>query len=176
MCEDIKFAVDRGNSHQDKAQQVGKGGTYYIIQNLKMKCFFTREVDKRKVEKLEKLQAKHMKLQRKGQTLLFSQIFSHKTIGDNRAKSSIDQEVQNLSERVSKRIHTLKERIPDCNKIDKASTLDDAIDYHNVNGERTLHAIGALMMFNFHQSYSTTCTVVNHQFFQSRCLTCSSNQ
>ncbi|XLU61854.1 hypothetical protein S245_021063, partial [Arachis hypogaea] len=91
--------------------------------------FFTREVDKRKVEKLEKLQAKHMKLQRKGQTLLFSQIFSHKTIGDNRAKSSIDQEVQNLSERVSKRIHTLKERIPDCNKIDKASTLDDAIDY-----------------------------------------------
>ncbi|XP_072052714.1 uncharacterized protein [Arachis hypogaea] len=46
-----------------------------------------------------------------------------------RAKRSRDPEVHNLSERVNKRIHTLKELIPNCNKIDKASTLDDAIDY-----------------------------------------------
>ncbi|KAL4307083.1 hypothetical protein AHAS_Ahas16G0242800 [Arachis hypogaea] len=40
MCEDIKFAVNWGNSHQDKAQQIGKGGTDYIIQNLKIKYVY----------------------------------------------------------------------------------------------------------------------------------------
>ncbi|KAL1343771.1 hypothetical protein AAHE18_08G001600 [Arachis hypogaea] len=40
MCEDIKFAVDWGNSHQDKAQQIGKGGSNYIIDNLKMKYVY----------------------------------------------------------------------------------------------------------------------------------------
>ncbi|MED6196569.1 hypothetical protein PIB30_048658 [Stylosanthes scabra] len=40
MCEDIKFAVDWGNSHEDKAQEIGKGGTDYIIENLRMKYVY----------------------------------------------------------------------------------------------------------------------------------------
>ncbi|XP_057723938.1 uncharacterized protein LOC130939887 [Arachis stenosperma] len=40
ICEHIKFAVDWDNSHQDKAQQIEKGGTYYIIHNLKMKYVY----------------------------------------------------------------------------------------------------------------------------------------
>ncbi|MED6169365.1 hypothetical protein PIB30_020841 [Stylosanthes scabra] len=40
MCEDIKFAVDWGNSHEEKAQEIGKGGTDYIIENLRMKYVY----------------------------------------------------------------------------------------------------------------------------------------
>ncbi|KAK7274487.1 hypothetical protein RIF29_15579 [Crotalaria pallida] len=40
MCEEIKFAVDWGNTHPDKAQAIGKGGTDYIVENLKMKYVY----------------------------------------------------------------------------------------------------------------------------------------
>ncbi|KAL4276763.1 hypothetical protein AHAS_Ahas20G0239700 [Arachis hypogaea] len=38
MREDIKFAVDWGNSHQ--AIEIGKGGTDYISHNLKIKYVY----------------------------------------------------------------------------------------------------------------------------------------
>ncbi|XP_027351538.1 transcription factor PIF3-like isoform X2 [Abrus precatorius] len=52
----------------------------------------------------------------------------------NRIKRSRNAEVHNLSEkkrreRINKKMRTLKELIPNCNKVDKASMLDDAIDY-----------------------------------------------
>ncbi|KAE9605417.1 hypothetical protein Lal_00025393 [Lupinus albus] len=40
MCEDIEFAVNWGNTHIDKAQAIGKGGTNYILENLKMKYVY----------------------------------------------------------------------------------------------------------------------------------------
>ncbi|XP_061373568.1 uncharacterized protein LOC133315900 [Gastrolobium bilobum] len=40
MCEEIKFAVDWGNAHLENAQAIGKGGTDYIIENLKMKFVY----------------------------------------------------------------------------------------------------------------------------------------
>ncbi|OIW02055.1 hypothetical protein TanjilG_21104 [Lupinus angustifolius] len=40
MCEDIEFAVNWGNTHIDKAQAIGKGGTNYILENLKMKFVY----------------------------------------------------------------------------------------------------------------------------------------
>ncbi|KAJ1393334.1 Myc-type, basic helix-loop-helix [Sesbania bispinosa] len=52
----------------------------------------------------------------------------------NRVKRSRNAEIHNLSERkrrdkINKKMRTLKELIPNCNKVDKASMLDDAIDY-----------------------------------------------
>ncbi|TKY61642.1 Transcription factor PIF3 [Spatholobus suberectus] len=52
----------------------------------------------------------------------------------NRVKRSRNAEVHNLSEKkrrekINKKMRTLKELIPNCNKVDKASMLDDAIDY-----------------------------------------------
>lgn len=52
----------------------------------------------------------------------------------NRVKRSRNPEVHNLSEKkrrekINKKMRTLKELIPNCNKVDKASMLDDAIDY-----------------------------------------------
>lgn len=55
--------------------------------------------------------------------------------GNNRVKRSYrNAKVHNLSERkrrdkINEKIRTLKELIPNCNKMDKASMLDDAIDY-----------------------------------------------
>ncbi|KAJ1381299.1 Lipopolysaccharide-modifying protein [Sesbania bispinosa] len=40
MCEEIKYAVDWGNANLDSAQAIGKGGTDYIIDNLKMKFVY----------------------------------------------------------------------------------------------------------------------------------------
>ncbi|XP_020233174.1 O-glucosyltransferase rumi homolog [Cajanus cajan] len=40
MCEDIKYAVDWGNTHLDNAQAIGDGGTNYILENLKMKFVY----------------------------------------------------------------------------------------------------------------------------------------
>ncbi|MED6113890.1 hypothetical protein PIB30_075014 [Stylosanthes scabra] len=40
-----------------------------------------------------------------------------------------EQRIVFLATRINKRIRSLKELIPNCNKNDKASTLDDAIDY-----------------------------------------------
>ncbi|XP_052724576.1 uncharacterized protein LOC108346451 isoform X2 [Vigna angularis] len=40
MCEDIKYAVDWGNSHLQNAQMIGNGGTDYILENLKMKYVY----------------------------------------------------------------------------------------------------------------------------------------
>ncbi|KAK7295057.1 hypothetical protein RJT34_17960 [Clitoria ternatea] len=36
MCSDIKYAVDWGNANPDKAEQIGKAGTRFIYENLKM--------------------------------------------------------------------------------------------------------------------------------------------
>ncbi|KAK7284505.1 hypothetical protein RJT34_19251 [Clitoria ternatea] len=52
----------------------------------------------------------------------------------SRVKKSRNAEVHNLSEKkrrekINKRMRTLKELIPNCNKVDKASMLDDAIEY-----------------------------------------------
>ncbi|ESW35246.1 hypothetical protein PHAVU_001G218800 [Phaseolus vulgaris] len=52
----------------------------------------------------------------------------------NRVKRSRNAVVHNLSEKkrrekINKKMRTLKELIPNCNKVDKASMLDDAIDY-----------------------------------------------
>ncbi|KAL2345544.1 hypothetical protein Fmac_006829 [Flemingia macrophylla] len=52
----------------------------------------------------------------------------------SRLKRSRNPEVHNLSEKkrrekINKKMRTLKELIPNCNKVDKASMLDDAIDY-----------------------------------------------
>ncbi|KAK7337600.1 hypothetical protein VNO77_18182 [Canavalia gladiata] len=52
----------------------------------------------------------------------------------SRLKRSRNAEVHNLSEKkrrekINKKMRTLKELIPNCNKVDKASMLDDAIDY-----------------------------------------------
>ncbi|CAJ1872394.1 unnamed protein product [Sphenostylis stenocarpa] len=52
----------------------------------------------------------------------------------SRVKRSRNPEVHNLSEKkrrekINKKMRTLKELIPNCNKVDKASMLDDAIDY-----------------------------------------------
>ncbi|XP_047178885.1 transcription factor PHYTOCHROME INTERACTING FACTOR-LIKE 15-like [Vigna umbellata] len=52
----------------------------------------------------------------------------------NRLKRSRNAEVHNLSEKkrrekINKKMRTLKELIPNCNKVDKASMLDDAIEY-----------------------------------------------
>ncbi|KAL2566729.1 hypothetical protein AAZV13_19G184700 [Glycine max] len=52
----------------------------------------------------------------------------------NRVKRSRNPEVHNLSEKkrrekINKKMRTLKDLIPNCNKVDKASMLDDAIDY-----------------------------------------------
>ncbi|XP_014515413.2 O-glucosyltransferase rumi homolog isoform X1 [Vigna radiata var. radiata] len=40
MCEDIKYAVDWGNSHLQNAQVIGNGGTEYILENLKLKYVY----------------------------------------------------------------------------------------------------------------------------------------
>ncbi|CAL5196106.1 unnamed protein product [Lathyrus oleraceus] len=40
MCEEIKFAVDWGNTHLDSAQLIGEGGTKYVTDNLKMKFVY----------------------------------------------------------------------------------------------------------------------------------------
>ncbi|RDX90139.1 KDEL motif-containing protein 1, partial [Mucuna pruriens] len=36
MCNDIKYAVDWGNANPDKAEAIGKAGTRFIKENLKM--------------------------------------------------------------------------------------------------------------------------------------------
>ncbi|KAJ1408589.1 Lipopolysaccharide-modifying protein [Sesbania bispinosa] len=40
MCEDIKYAVDWGNTHPDKAEEIGRAGTGFIEENLKMKFVY----------------------------------------------------------------------------------------------------------------------------------------
>ncbi|KAL2335950.1 hypothetical protein Fmac_010396 [Flemingia macrophylla] len=40
MCQEIKYAVDWGNSHLENAQAIGNGGTDYIVENLKMKFVY----------------------------------------------------------------------------------------------------------------------------------------
>ncbi|KAI4355039.1 hypothetical protein L6164_003857 [Bauhinia variegata] len=40
MCQDIKFAVDWGNNHTDKAQEIGREGSNYIHEKLKMKFVY----------------------------------------------------------------------------------------------------------------------------------------
>ncbi|WVZ07070.1 hypothetical protein V8G54_020416 [Vigna mungo] len=52
----------------------------------------------------------------------------------NRLKRTRNAEVHNLSEKkrrekINKKMRTLKDLIPNCNKVDKASMLDDAIEY-----------------------------------------------
>ncbi|KAK7278110.1 hypothetical protein RJT34_23135 [Clitoria ternatea] len=54
--------------------------------------------------------------------------------GGTKVKRSRNAEVHNLCERkrrdkINKRLRILKELIPNCNKMDKASLLDDAIEY-----------------------------------------------
>ncbi|EEF50505.1 O-glucosyltransferase rumi homolog [Ricinus communis] len=39
-CRDIKFAVDWGNNHADKAETIGKGGSAFIHDNLKMEYVY----------------------------------------------------------------------------------------------------------------------------------------
>ncbi|KAG8653601.1 hypothetical protein MANES_05G036800v8 [Manihot esculenta] len=39
-CRDIKFAVEWGNSHPDKAQAIGKAGSRFIQENLKMENIY----------------------------------------------------------------------------------------------------------------------------------------
>ncbi|KAF7844608.1 O-glucosyltransferase rumi-like protein [Senna tora] len=40
MCKDIQFAVDWGNSHAEEAQKIGKEGSNYLQENLKMKLVY----------------------------------------------------------------------------------------------------------------------------------------
>ncbi|KAJ7951129.1 O-glucosyltransferase rumi like [Quillaja saponaria] len=40
MCSDIKFAVNWGNTHTSKAEAIGKGGSNFIQENLKMKFVY----------------------------------------------------------------------------------------------------------------------------------------
>nr|KYP64423.1 KDEL motif-containing protein 1 [Cajanus cajan] len=40
MCNDIKYAVDWGNANPDKAEAIGKAGTSFIEENLKMKFVY----------------------------------------------------------------------------------------------------------------------------------------
>ncbi|MQL96472.1 hypothetical protein Taro_029149, partial [Colocasia esculenta] len=35
-CSDVKFAVDWGNTHQEKAQEIGKGGSGFVQEELRM--------------------------------------------------------------------------------------------------------------------------------------------
>ncbi|XP_057495382.1 uncharacterized protein LOC130780414 [Actinidia eriantha] len=37
MCKSIKFAVDWGNNHPEEAQEIGKAGSKFIQEELKMK-------------------------------------------------------------------------------------------------------------------------------------------
>ncbi|KDO37703.1 hypothetical protein CISIN_1g044343mg, partial [Citrus sinensis] len=53
---------------------------------------------------------------------------------DNRPKRTHSAEVHNQSERrrrdrINKRLKSLKELVPNCNKSDRASVLDDAVNY-----------------------------------------------
>ncbi|XP_054781795.1 uncharacterized protein LOC129288988 isoform X2 [Prosopis cineraria] len=40
MCQDIKSAVDWGNSHPDQAQKIGRDGTKYVEEKVKMKLVY----------------------------------------------------------------------------------------------------------------------------------------
>ncbi|QCE02761.1 protein glucosyltransferase [Vigna unguiculata] len=40
MCEEIKYAVDWGNSHIHIAEAIGQRGTNYVVENLKMKFVY----------------------------------------------------------------------------------------------------------------------------------------
>ncbi|KAI9073734.1 hypothetical protein K1719_015962 [Acacia pycnantha] len=40
MCQDIKFAVDWGNSHPDKAQKIGKEGVKFLKEEVRMKYVY----------------------------------------------------------------------------------------------------------------------------------------
>ncbi|WJX83004.1 hypothetical protein P8452_65699 [Trifolium repens] len=40
MCEDIKYAVDWGNTHPEKAEAIGREGTRFIEENVKMKLVY----------------------------------------------------------------------------------------------------------------------------------------
>ncbi|XP_047158688.1 O-glucosyltransferase rumi homolog [Vigna umbellata] len=40
MCEEIKYAVDWGNSHLHIAEAIGQRGTNYVVENLKMKFVY----------------------------------------------------------------------------------------------------------------------------------------
>eukprot|EP00257_Ricinus_communis_P024399 XP_015584593.1 uncharacterized protein LOC8261854 [Ricinus communis] len=39
-CKDIEFAVEWGNNHTDKAEAIGKGGSRFIQENLKMEYIY----------------------------------------------------------------------------------------------------------------------------------------
>ncbi|XP_027348989.1 O-glucosyltransferase rumi-like [Abrus precatorius] len=40
ICEDVKYAVDWGNANPEKAEEIGKAGTRFIEENLKMKFVY----------------------------------------------------------------------------------------------------------------------------------------